>query len=91
MPEFKSISRDAVPLSLEKAERYRLLNEPAQAESVCRDVLAADFDLAFVLTGGREVIGKLHPQPRLLRAAECLRQPYSHLRTDSGFAVDHVV
>jgi hypothetical protein len=42
MPEFKSISRDAVPLALEKAERYRLLNEPAQAESVCRDVLAVD-------------------------------------------------
>src|SRR5262245_21378241 len=42
MTEFKSISRDAVPLALEKAERYRLLNEPAQAESVCRDVLAVD-------------------------------------------------
>ena len=42
MAEFKSISRDAVPLALEKAERYRLLNEPAQAESVCRDVLAVD-------------------------------------------------
>jgi hypothetical protein len=42
MPELKSISRDAVPLALEKAERYRLLNEPAQAESVCRDVLAVD-------------------------------------------------
>jgi hypothetical protein len=42
MAEFKLISRDAVPLALEKAERYRLLNEPAQAESVCRDVLAVD-------------------------------------------------
>jgi hypothetical protein len=42
MAEFKSISRDAVPLALEKAERYRLLNEPVQAESVCRDVLAVD-------------------------------------------------
>jgi hypothetical protein len=42
MPEFKPISRDAVPLALEKAERYRLLNEPAQAESACRDVLAVD-------------------------------------------------
>jgi hypothetical protein len=42
MAEFKSISRDAVPLALKKAERYRLLNEPAQAESVCRDVLAVD-------------------------------------------------
>src|SRR6266566_4319687 len=35
-----------------------------------RDVLAADLDFAFVLAGCGEVIGKLHPQPRLLRAAE---------------------
>ena len=38
-----------------------------------RDVLTADLDFAFVLAGCREVIGKLHPQPRLLRAAERLR------------------
>jgi len=25
---------------MEKAERYRLLNDPAQAESICHDVLA---------------------------------------------------
>ena len=42
MPEFKPISRDAIPLALDKAERYRLLNEPAQAESICLDVLAVD-------------------------------------------------
>jgi hypothetical protein len=42
MPEFKPISRDAIPLALEKAERYRLLNEPAQAESACLDVLAVE-------------------------------------------------
>jgi hypothetical protein len=42
MANFKPISRDAVPLALEKAERYRLLNEPAQAESICLDVLAVD-------------------------------------------------
>ena len=42
MPDFKPISRDAVPLALEKAERYRLLNEPAQAESICLDVLEVD-------------------------------------------------
>jgi hypothetical protein len=42
MIDFKLISRDAVPLALEKAERYRLLNEPAQAESICLDVLAVD-------------------------------------------------
>jgi hypothetical protein len=42
MADFKPISRDAVPLALEKAERYRLLNEPAQAESICLDVLEVD-------------------------------------------------
>ena len=42
MADFKLISRDAVPLALEKAERYRLLNEPSQAESICLDVLAVD-------------------------------------------------
>jgi hypothetical protein len=44
MTDFKPISLDAVPLALDKAERYRLLNEPAQAESICRDVLAVDPD-----------------------------------------------
>ena len=29
---------------MEKALRYRLLNEPLQAESICRDVLACDPD-----------------------------------------------
>lgn len=38
----KPISRDAVPAALERAERYRLLNEPVQAESICQDVLAVD-------------------------------------------------
>jgi hypothetical protein len=42
MADFKSISLDAVLLALEKAERYRLLGEPAQAESICQDVLAVD-------------------------------------------------
>jgi hypothetical protein len=42
MADFKPISHEAVPLALEKAERYRLLNEPAQAESICLDVLAVD-------------------------------------------------
>jgi hypothetical protein len=38
----KPISRDAVPAALERAERYRLLNEPVEAESICQDVLAVD-------------------------------------------------
>jgi hypothetical protein len=37
--ELKRISADGIPHALDKAERYRLLNDPAQAESICRDVL----------------------------------------------------
>lgn len=40
--ELKTISRDAIPAALEKAYRYRLLNEPRDAESICRDILRAD-------------------------------------------------
>ena len=42
--QLKRISPDGIPHALEKAERYRLLNDPAQAESICRDVLAVDAD-----------------------------------------------
>jgi hypothetical protein len=38
--DLKSISTDAIPKALEKAERYRLLNEPSLAESICLDILA---------------------------------------------------
>jgi len=42
--ELKTLSLDAVPRALAKAERYRLLNEPGEAESICRDALEADPD-----------------------------------------------
>jgi tetratricopeptide (TPR) repeat protein len=35
----KPISHDSVAGALAKAERYRLLNEPHEAESICRDIL----------------------------------------------------
>ncbi|HSU58455.1 MAG TPA: hypothetical protein VLI55_04005 [Bryobacteraceae bacterium] len=37
--ELKSLSADAIPEALSKAERYRLLEEPSQAESICLDIL----------------------------------------------------
>jgi hypothetical protein len=40
--ELKPISADAIPVDLAKAERYRLINEPAQAESICQDILQID-------------------------------------------------
>jgi hypothetical protein len=42
MFQLKSLHPDAIPKALEKAERYRLLNEPEQAQSICEDVLAID-------------------------------------------------
>jgi hypothetical protein len=39
MADLKSLSREAIGRAMEKAERYRLLNEPAEAESICLDVL----------------------------------------------------
>lgn len=40
--ELKSMSTAAITKSLGKAHRYRLLNEPMHAESICLDVLAVD-------------------------------------------------
>jgi hypothetical protein len=40
--ELKMLSEDAVSRALAKAERYRLLNEPGEAESICLDALAVD-------------------------------------------------
>jgi tetratricopeptide (TPR) repeat protein len=42
MVELKQLSTEAIPAALEKALRYRLLNEPAEAESICHDVLHID-------------------------------------------------
>src|SRR5262249_8530132 len=44
MFELKQLSRDAIPAALEKAMRYRLLNEPAEAESISQDVLRTEPD-----------------------------------------------
>jgi hypothetical protein len=42
--ELKRISVEGISHALDKAERYRLLNDPVQAESICHDVLAVDPD-----------------------------------------------
>ena len=42
MFELKPISSDAVAAALEKANRYRLLNEPGAAESIYLDILAIE-------------------------------------------------
>src|SRR2546422_3091891 len=42
MFDLKPLSREAIAAALEKATRYRLLNEPAEAESICLDVLQTE-------------------------------------------------
>jgi len=44
MEEFqlKRIHENAIPEALARAERYRLLGDPVQAESICRDVLRVE-------------------------------------------------
>jgi hypothetical protein len=47
----KPLTREGVPAALAKAEKYRVLNEPAEAESICLDILgvAPDDQAALVL------------------------------------------
>ena len=42
MFNLKPLSAAAIPRALDKAERYRLLNQPWAAESICLDILQAD-------------------------------------------------
>ena len=42
--QLKTLGKEAIPHALERVERYRLLNEPAVAESICQDILQVDPD-----------------------------------------------
>jgi hypothetical protein len=42
MFELKRLHQEAIPAALEKANRYRLLNEPGAAESIYLDILAVE-------------------------------------------------
>jgi hypothetical protein len=44
MFQLKPITKESIPRALEKAERYRLLNEPSEAESICEDILQIEPD-----------------------------------------------
>lgn len=42
MFEMKTITSESIPEALKKAERYRLLGEPDDAESICLDILTVE-------------------------------------------------
>jgi len=47
--QLKSISSSGIPGALSKIQHYRYLNQAEEAESICRDVLAADPENQMVL------------------------------------------
>ncbi len=81
----KTISKEGVPEALSKAERYRLLNEPGEAESICRDVLAVlpDHPAALRLLGlaltDQFVGGAADRHSEAESAFQSLRDPYERL------------
>jgi hypothetical protein len=86
MVELKSISKEAIPKALAKAEKYRLLNDPQDAESICRDVLRTDPEnqaaLVIVVLAMTDQFGKKlrvavhHAQEVLPRLADEYRKAY---------------
>jgi hypothetical protein len=65
---------DWVTLGPQRLRRIHLSTESSRSVNVhfLRHLLALHLDSALVLARGGKVVGKLHAQPRLLRAAEGL-------------------
>jgi hypothetical protein len=78
--ELKVLSRDAIPEALEKAQRYRLLAEPWQAESICLDILrvepANQQALVTVLLAITDQFGKEIPVSRAREMLRSIRGEY---------------
>src|SRR5262249_6861656 len=72
----KRITPDGIPHALEKAERYRLLNDPVQAESICQDILAIDPGNQDAL---RCLILSLTDQFSVAGAAHAAREARAHI------------
>jgi hypothetical protein len=82
----KPLSREGIPAALDKAMRYRLLNEPGEAESICLDVLRIDPDhqqalvtLLLALTdrfGKSYAVGVTKAQEVLPRLRDAYEQAY---------------
>jgi hypothetical protein len=84
----KRLSKEAIPRAQERAERYRLLNEPVQAESICLDILEVDpqdqlalVTLLLAITdqfGQGYKLSKIHPDEVIARLhSEYARKYYA--------------
>src|SRR5438045_6448494 len=77
----KPISHDSVAGALAKAERYRLLNEPGEAESICRDILEIEPGnqqalISLILALTDQILDDPHAFANALATADRLQTPY---------------
>jgi hypothetical protein len=77
----KPLSHESVTGAIAKAERYRLLNEPAEAESICHDILEIEPDnqqalIMLVLALSDEVCDDPHAFQKAIAAAASLKGAY---------------
>jgi hypothetical protein len=76
----KPISPNAVPEAMQKAERYRLLNEPWAAQSICEDILRVSPDnqnaIILLVLAITDQIGDGVSEGEALKAASLLRDGY---------------
>ena len=82
----KKLSIEPIPRALAKADRYRFLNEPVQAESICLDILSIDPEnqealvtLLLALTdqfGHGYKIGEIKPKDVLARLTNAYERAY---------------
>ena len=82
--ELKTLSPEAVSRALTKAERYRLLQEPVEAESICLDALQLDPEnheaLVTLLLALTDQFAEDRPSAVMeaFEVAERLGDPYEH-------------
>ena len=74
--QLKPITKEGIPTALQKAERYRLLNDSSAAESICLDVLSVDPDnqqaLVMFLLSLTDQLGEDDATDAVQRAREVL-------------------
>jgi tetratricopeptide (TPR) repeat protein len=81
MFKLKPISPNCVDEALAKAERYRLLGEPNEAESICRDILEVDptnrqAQVSLILALTDEIPDEASSFTRAIEAIPNLKSPY---------------
>jgi hypothetical protein len=77
----KALSHDGIAGALARAERYRLLHEPTQAESICLDILEIEPEnqaarICFVLAQTDQIAGDKRRFQKAVAAAANLQSAY---------------